>query len=452
MLDVAAHALSRFGLGARPGDRQEIESNPTSWVKSQLSGFADDSAATNGRPTTKEVAKLIFEVRQLQKAQSKGVMDVETQLRAARQKLTQTYLEDINARLRQGFETSTPVIERFVRFWSNHFSISAENNLVSPIIGAFEREVIRTHMNGNFYQLLLAAESHPAMVVYMNNEQSTGPNSFVGKQTALGLNENFAREIMELHTVGVNGGYDQQDVTSFAKILTGWTVEFSSPTTQGFGEFSFDKKRHEPGTQTVMGKHYSAQGSNQAKAVLRTLAKHPSTARFIATKLARHFVSDDPPESAVSKLEQVFLATGGDLPSLYRAVVDLPEAWIESGNKFRMPEDYLIAAGRAVGFPAAYEAFLYDIPAEMGQQTYASSGPNGWEDTASDWITGYGVLRRADVAVALATAKGGVEGFSLMKNLYGENLSRETEQSLRNTRNPVVGTALALASPEFLYY
>lgn len=452
MLDVAAHALSRFGLGARPGDRQEISKDPSSWVKSQLSSDADDSAATSGRPTTKEVGKLIFEIRQLQVIQSKGAMDVEVQLRETRRKLSQTYLDDINARLKQGFETSTPVIERFVRFWGNHFSISAENKTVAPLVGAFEREVIRENLNGNFYDLLLAAESHPAMIVYMNNEQSTGPNSLVGKRTGLGLNENFAREIMELHTIGVNGGYDQEDVTSFANILTGWSVAFKSPDSAGFGAFAFDKNRHEPGTQTVMGKRYSARGADQARAVLRTLAKHPSTARFLATKLARHFVSDEPPESAISALEQVFLNTGGDLPSLYRAIVDLPEAWAEGGTKFRMPEDYLIATGRAVGFPAAYEAFLYGIPAEMGQQTYASSGPNGWEDTANDWITGFGLLRRADVAVALAGQNSGIDASALMEDLHGDNLSPETRKSLRTTQNPVLGTALALSSPEFMYY
>jgi len=452
MLDVAAHALSRFGLGARPGDRQEIGKDPSSWVKDQLSGYADDSAATSDRPTTKEVAELIFEVRQLQVVQSKGTMDVLDQLQEARGKLTQTYLEDVNARLKQGFTTSTPVIERFVRFWSNHFAISAENTLVAPMVGAFEREVVRENLNGNFYDLLLAAERHPAMVVYMNNERSTGPNSLVGKRTGLGLNENFAREIMELHTIGVNGGYTQEDVTSFAKILTGWTVDFRSPSSAGFGGFMFDKNRHEPGAQTVMGKRYSARGANQAKAVLRTLARHPSTARFLASKLARHFVSDDPPESAISVLEQVFLNTGGDLPSLYRAIVDLPEAWAEAGSKFRMPEDYLIATGRAVGFPSAYEKFLYGIPAEMGQQTYAASGPNGWEDTASDWVTGFGLLRRADVAVALAAQNSDVNASSLMENLYGDNLSRHTKRSLDATQNAVLGTALALSSPEFMYY
>jgi len=452
MLDVAAHALSRFGLGARPGDRQEIGNDAVSWAKNQLSGYADDSTATEGRPTTKDVAKLIYDVRRLQLVQSKGTMDVEAQLQEARRKLTETYLGDISARLKQGFETSTPVIERFVRFWSNHFAISAENKLVAPLVGAFEREVVRKNLNGSFHDLLLAAESHPAMVVYMNNERSTGPNSLVGKRTGLGLNENFAREIMELHTIGVDGGYNQDDVTSFANILTGWTVEFRSPDTADFGEFTFDKNRHEPGAQTVMGKRYSARGVNQAKAVLRTLARHPSTARFLATKLARHFVSDDPPESAIRALEQVFINTGGDLPSLYRAIIDLPEAWTEAGAKFRMPEDYLIATGRAVGFPAAYETYLYGIPAEMGQQTYAASGPNGWEDTANDWITGFGMLRRADVAVALAGAANSGDASSLMENLYGDNLSAETRNALRAASNPVLSTALALASPEFMYY
>ena len=451
MFDMAAHALSRYGLGARPGDRLDIQIDPQGWVTDQLAASADDSAAVDDRPTTKEAITKIYALKALEAEKSMG-KDVLDQVREARNVLNETFLGDITARLEQGFTTTTPVNERLVRFWGNHFSISAENALISPAIGAFERDVIRSNLNGSFYDLLLAAESHPAMIVYLNNEQSTGPNSTAGSRRNRGLNENFSREIMELHTVGVNGGYDQADVTSFAKILTGWSVNFRLPDVAGFGEFEFDKSRHEPGAQWVMGKSYADTGEDQAKSVLQNLARHPATARFIATKLARHFVSDTPPESAIAKIEAVFLDTEGDLPSLYRAIAELPEAWAEAGTKFRLPEDYLIALGRAVGIPDTYKAYLHSIPAEMGQRTYAASRPNGWADSANDWLTGFGILRRADVAAAVTSVTSDIDGYGLMRDLYGDNLSRRTQNALLDAPHPRLTLALALASPELMYY
>ena len=194
------------------------------------------------------------------------------------------------------------VTTRLVMFWSNHFCVSANKGPVRGMAGAYEREAIRPHVLGRFVDMLLAVERHPAMLVYLDNHVSIGPNSRAGLNRGLGLNENLAREILELHTLGVGGGYTQEDVTNLARILTGWTVANLANPVGEPGRFFFAPARHEPGAWTVLGKRYGEAGMAAGEAVLRDLARHPATARHIARKLARHFVSAEPPAALVARL------------------------------------------------------------------------------------------------------------------------------------------------------
>ena len=229
-------------------------------------------------------------------------------------------------------------VERLVAFWSNHFCISATKGEPARIwAGSFEREAIRPHVLGRFADMLKAVEQHPAMLFFLDNQQSLGPDSRAGQNRKRGLNENLAREIMELHTLGVGGGYTQDDVTSLARIITGWTFAGPQGKLGAPGSFVFNANAHQPGPQLLLGKTYDDNGVAQGEAALADIARHPSTAKFIATKFARHFVADDPPPALVARLQDVFRKTDGDLKALAAALVDSDEAWQAPLTKMRTP-------------------------------------------------------------------------------------------------------------------
>ena len=221
--------------------------------------------------------------------------------------IQKTFRAEALARLQRGVIADCGFAERLVVFWSNHFCISAnKGGLARMWAGSFEREAIRPHVLGRFADMLKAVEQHPAMLFFLDNQQSLGPDSRAGINRKRGLNENLAREIMELHTLGVGGGYSQDDVTSLARIITGWTFAGRQGQLGAPGTFVFNANAHQPGAQRVMGKIYEANGVAQGEAVLADIARHPSTAKFIATKFARHFVADDPPPALVARLQDVF--------------------------------------------------------------------------------------------------------------------------------------------------
>ena len=212
MSKQAAIALSRFGLGARPGERSRIAADPRGWVTSLLRAPADDAAATAGRPDTIEISRGVAAWWRMKKRARAGE-DIDAQvIKAAGEAIKANSRQEILVHLRQAAVTDNPVNEKLVRFWANHFTVSSARSRVAPIVGAFEREAIRPHIGHRFEDLLLAAESHPAMILFLDNNKSLGPNSVAGKQRKSGINENLAREILELHTLGVDGGYTQQDV------------------------------------------------------------------------------------------------------------------------------------------------------------------------------------------------------------------------------------------------
>ena len=240
------------------------------------------------------------------------------------------YVGEVTARLRLAATTDRPFLERITQFWSNHFAVSVDKAIILGVAGSYEREAIRPNVLGSFQELLMAVERHPAMLLYLDNYRSVGPDSMLAVRAqeragkALGINENLAREIMELHTLGVDGGYTQADVTAFAKVITGWSIGAAGKGIQAGGvpgEFFFRTNIHEPGAQSILGRRYSQDGLGQGQSVLADLAHSPATARHIATQLARHFIADDPPPESVNALAQVFHHSGGDLPALYRALI-----------------------------------------------------------------------------------------------------------------------------------
>src|SRR5256885_1257107 len=228
----------------------------------------------------------------------------------------QNFFREARAHYEPAINADIGFVERLVWFWSNHFCVNADATVMA---GAYEREAIRPHVLGRFADMLLAAESHPAMLIYLDNAQSMGPNSVAGVNRDRGLNENLAREILELHTLGVRTVYTQEDVTSFAKVITGWTLLTTETNPHHGGEFLYHPRMHEPGAQTVLGKAYRDTGVEQGRAVFADLARHQATAKHIAGKLARHFIADDPPPPLVERLTQRFIETDGDLWQIAQA-------------------------------------------------------------------------------------------------------------------------------------
>ncbi|HEX5107727.1 MAG TPA: DUF1800 domain-containing protein [Vicinamibacterales bacterium] len=427
-MDATLRALNRFGLGARRDERSRV-SDPRGWLKAQLDGGAPSLRAPEGA-SPGEIGDALRALRMAGQGQ-------EQDRREARQRLVELSNKEMHAALEQRVTAERPFVERLVAFWSNHLCVSSGGKAqVAPLAGSYERDVIRTHVLGRFEDMVMASARHPAMLMYLDNFQSIGPNSRGardgrgGNGQRRGLNENYARELLELHTLGVNGGYTQQDVQELARILTGWTVSgIGGPgdrlqppgRTQGRRQqvqalrgrpaqgapigFVFQELLHEPGTKTVLGERYREAGIEEGEKVIRTLCHHPSTARFVAMKLVTHFVSDEPPAAAVDRVAKAFSSSGGDLEAVARALVDEPEAWREDARKFRTPQDWFVAVLRA--FDARdVKPNVPNLLRQLRQPLWSPASPQGFSDTLQDWADPDSLLNRGELARTLSGLAG----------------------------------------------
>lgn len=374
------------------------------------------------------------------------------------------YLAEAQARLRSAVESERPWIERLVHFWSNHFAVSADKLAVTGIAGAYEREAIRPHVLGSFTSMLLAVEQHPAMLLYLDNQRSIGPNSraaalrlrrhsTAGRQpTRADINENLAREALELHTLGVGSGYTQTDVTTFAKVLTGWSVSGGpGDDLANAGRFEFRASWHEPGEKTVFGVRYRQDGLEQGLAVLHTLARHPATATHIATKLARHFVADEPPPGLVARLAHAFLDSDGDLPTVYRALLESEQTWSTEVGKFKTPTDYIVSAYRALQVTDGDERRSFATFELLGQRPWSPGSPAGWPDRTEDWDGAAALYKRVEWAAALAARLGSRRvAADLAPAVLGRRLSERTRLAIGRADSATQALTLLLASPDFM--
>jgi uncharacterized protein (DUF1800 family) len=462
-------AANRFGLGARPGELPRIDRDPERWLIDQLD--ADPPARLRDLATSRDVLSQLQDgMREARDARRSQDTDAaQAAVRNARMISRDYYLEQAAARYEVAAITDAPFRERLVHFWSNHFAVSADKPPQPGLAGTLENEAIRPNIGGRFVDLLLAVEKHPAMLLYLDNATSMGPASRAAelgerRGRELGLNENLAREILELHTLGVDGGYTQQDVTSFAKVITGWSVaggpgigggagplaRMAAANEGPTGEFQFRPAMHEPGAKTVLGKTYREDGVAEGEKALRDLAAHPSTARFVATKLARHFAGDDPPAALVERLRATFATTGGDLDAVYRALVASPEPWSEPLAKFKTPQDFVISAYRALGQrpdePQRVIAFL-DL---LGQRPYTPGSPAGFPDVASHWDGGAALIKRIDWAAGVGRAVGDrANPEALAADVLGPVLTDHTRTAIARAASAAQGLTLLLAAPEF---
>ncbi|MFX1736132.1 DUF1800 domain-containing protein [Paraburkholderia sp. A1RI_3L] len=497
--DAAAIALNRFGLGARPGDAPPRE--PKAWLVEQLSAYQPMPAAWSGLPSSVALATDFAQRREQVAAARKaapvagasssraGTAAIQQSLarngtnatdatnppatapladrqqaeKALRADVVSTYRAAVNARVTSALVTPTPFVERLVHFWANHFAVSTEKPAVAVLAGAFEAEAIRPHVLGRFEDMLVAVERHPAMQVFLDQTRSVGPDSLAAMRADArdpthkrGLNENLAREIMELHTLGVRSGYTQQDVTEFARALTGWSVAGARQNPRMApaqpGTFVFRTALHEPGTRTVMGRSYSEPGEQQALAILHDLAASPATARHIAGKLARHFVADNPPPAVVDRLANAFMQSGGDLPTVYRALIDSPEAWSRHAAKFKSPWEWTVSAMRGLGWQDLGAFQAAPLLTQLGEPVWRPGSPAGYDDIAASWAAPDALVRRVEAAqrfAAHASPDLDLDPRTLGQQLFAGTLSEPTALAVSRAESTSTAIALLLVSPDF---
>jgi uncharacterized protein (DUF1800 family) len=471
----AALALHRFGFGPRPGSIAAIASDPRGALLADLDRpNAGQVPATTGLLTSGAANRAAFEffaernakarVARLREEEAKrvaaesgmaGAMEAKAEMAPppaapaantppAETVPQQIFFAEAKAHFDAAISAEIGFAERLVWFWSNHFCVNADDTVMA---GGYEREAIRPHVLGHFVELLQAAEGHPAMLLYLTNTLSMGPNSVAGINRTRGLNENLAREILELHTLGVRTGYTQEDVTSFAKVITGWTILPTDTNPDHGGEFVFNRRLHEPGPQTVIGKAYRDTGIEQGHAVLADLARHPATATHIATKLARHFVADDPPPALVARLAQRFTETEGDLWEVSKALVTAPESWSEERVKIKRPSEWQVALLRAARFTGDVRAIAFGMN-RLGEPLWRPPAPRGFSDDNATWLDG--LAHRLDIANNFAQRNGErLDAGAMLETALGPLASEETRRAVARAESKPQALTLVLMAPEF---
>jgi uncharacterized protein (DUF1800 family) len=484
---MAAIAATRFGLGAKPGEIETARGDPKGYLKTQIRALGADipglanPAATQRLSEFREAQQERRELRaekaaDMRAAQAPGDAaqpspDMKAQAAVLRQQQVGRVVRDdvagdFTARAQLASTTDAAFRERWATFWANHFTVSATKQITATIIGPFEDEAIRPHVFGRFLDLLGAVETHPAMLTYLDQIQSIGPHSEAAEfqrrprrdafgglaqpavQRTVGLNENLAREIMELHTVGVNGGYTQADVTEFARAMTG--ISIGGPRDANYGTPVFRTQAHEPGARKIMGVSYAPAGKEQTAAILTDLAAKPQTARFVCAKIARHFVADDPSPALVARLEAAWTSSHGDLARVAEALIEAPEAWEPKPAKFKTPYEFIVSSYRAAGTQPMDFQQLGPILTGLGQKPFSAPSPKGWPEDAQSWAAPDAIVKRLQFAQGFSqTAVRDRDPKGLAAQALGERLGSETAKAIARAETRPEGFALLLMSPEF---
>ncbi|MCK1301903.1 DUF1800 family protein [Bradyrhizobium sp. 24] len=472
----AVLALHRFGMGPRPGSIAALGTDPRGALIAELdrplvlnAAASLPSSAKAYRTVADANARRAARAKQAQQQAKKQQVaatpttsedqtqgqgaDKDAAEMAAKQAAEAVpdpgrpiYLQEAKLRTEAALAADIGFAERLVWFWSNHFCISA--NKIQSMSGAYEREAVRANTLGRFVDLLLAVEGHPAMLFYLDNLGSMGANSIAGINRSRGLNENIAREIMELHTLGVRAGYTQDDVISFANVLTGWTLVPPGDNPEHGGEFTFNPRLHEPGGQIVLGKRYEQEDVEQGRAVLRDLAAHPATATHVATKLARHFVADEPPPVLIEQMAKIFRDAEGDLKQVAIAMVSSDEAWRGPPSKLKRPSEWGVGMVRATGITTVDPVRFTGGQELLGEGLWRPSAPKGYPEDEASWIDGIG--RRLDIANNFAeriatTADPQV----IIEDVFASEISAEVKQAVGRAESRQQALALLFMSADF---
>ncbi|MDA9404622.1 DUF1800 domain-containing protein [Bradyrhizobium sp. CCBAU 45389] len=476
----AVLALHRFGMGPRPGSIAAMGTDPRGALIAELdrpltltaaavlptSAKAFRTVADANARRTARVKQAQQQAKKQQMAAAQAMSEDQAQAQgqgqaqdkdaaemAAKQAAEAVpdpgrpmYLQESKLRTEAALAADIGFAERLVWFWSNHFCVSA--NKIQSMSGAYEREAVRANALGHFVDLLLAVEGHPAMLFYLDNLESMGANSIAGINRSRGLNENIAREIMELHTLGVRTGYTQDDVISFANVMTGWTLVPPGADPQHGGEFTFNPRLHEPGGQTVLGKRYEQEDAEQGRAVLRDLAAHPATSTHVATKLARHFVADEPPPALIEQMARTFRDTEGDLKQVAIAMVSSDEAWRGPPSKLKRPGEWVAGMVRATGITTVDPVRYTGGQELLGEALWRPSAPKGYPDDEASWIDGVG--RRLDIANNFAERITGMaDPQVIIEDVFASEIAQEVKQAVGRAESRQQALALLFMSADF---
>jgi uncharacterized protein (DUF1800 family) len=441
---IASH---RFGF-SEPS-QLPLQADPRAWVLEQFkrptvfdaSGLIDSVQA---QVLTRYVLKAAQVAKQPES--EKELKDELGPMAAYRKEVRQTNIQSLLRRWQHTVQTPSPVAERWVQFWSNHFCVSATKATTRALVWPHEYEAIRPHAFGRYKDLLRAATLHPAMLLYLDNAQSTGPQSKSGTRLKKGLNENLARELLELHTLGVDAGYTQQDVTQTAMLLTGWTVN-----QQTGGKTAFVPALHQPGKKVILGKTYR-EGPEALDALFTDLSRHPACPNYIASKLCRHFVTDDPSSVLIHAVARGFNESDGDLVHTANVLFGHDIAWAPNNPpKFKRPEELVISAHRMLRLPVRAIQQNVDAIQAMGQSLGRAPSPQGWPDRTIDWLSPDALLKRVQWADRFGEAnRESADSRNMMRLAFAQDLSTNTAQAIERAESGAQALALALASPEFL--
>jgi uncharacterized protein (DUF1800 family) len=490
---AAAHALNRLGFGPRPGDLATVAQDPQAWIEQQLrpemlplpagltaklkeSRFIDADPIGVLREFTELVRQNNLTVAVAQTMQiGDGQMQLDAGRTAQRAQATPlgSYLRAwqvpaYESRLFRALESPRQLEEVMVDFWFNHFNVYQAKNFTRVLVGHYEQYAIRPFALGRFRDLLGATARHPAMLYYLDNWASVGPQ---GEARGRGLNENYARELMELHTLGVDGGYTQRDVTQLARMLTGWTLVPPRPQRAGLAPavrvvppgrsddipgFWFNERVHDAGEKTWLGQRVAPRGMAEGNFALDVLAQHPATARHISFKLAQYFVSDQPDPALVDRLAAVFLAEDGQIVPVLRSLFRSDAFWASDNiaAKFKTPYHYALSALRAGGYGVTNVLPLAGNLAAQGMPLFGCPTPDGYKNTEAAWLNPDGMSKRLDFASQVANGRVGPErlsgglGAALLMEQLGPMLTPATRSLVaQNQDSPAVAVAMVLASP-----
>lgn len=473
---LAVIAVNRFGLGARPGELVQAAKDPQLWLKNQMvspqfdpqladtkTAFEKFSAHRKIRGQQKKIAKaqvqsMILEPSTVDQSTSMQVMKKNKAMAGGQTRyaklMRQTQKNLLMSGLWESIETTQPFSMRLLDFFSNHFSVSTSTAQLKVVAPLLEREAIAPYLFGHFEDMLIAVIKHPAMLMYLDNTRSTGPHSKAGRYNKKrGINENLAREIFELHTLGVDGGYHIGDIQELAKALTGWSVSY--PADQQQEGFVFRENLHEPGTRIILAKRYRHEDQRQVEAILKSLARHPSTAKFLSYKLASHFISDQPAPALVAAMATRWQDTNGNLSAVMTTLIEHKGSWQPERQKFKTPREFMVSTLRSIGLEQkSARGFLTGLVyhlTEMGQAPFSAGSPAGYSTYAEDWSGSDALIKRIDWVNRLVTVspKSLLSAVDLAQQLFAGDISERTLKVLKGAETAQQAYTLLFMSPEF---
>jgi len=478
------HVLNRLGYGPAPGDLEKVRAMG-------VEKYIEDQLTPQSIPEPESLRRELDSLDTLRMdpvelfreygppRPGRGRKPDPEAIKAARERTRVIMQQAVEARLWRATQSPRQLQELMTDFWYNHFNVFAGKGLDHLWAGAYEEQAIRPYALGRFRDLLGATAHHPAMLFYLDNWQNTAPDSPGARGKLNGLNENYARELMELHTLGVDGGYTQQDVIALARIFTGWGLGRPRGKDSRGGLY-FDPKRHDYSDKIFLGQTIRGSGEDEGEQALDILAHSPATARHIGYELAQYFVADDPPPALVQRLSQRFLGTDGDIRAVLDTLFHSPEFWDRKyyGNKFKTPYQYLVSAVRASGVDLVNIRPLYGMLFQLGMPLYACLTPDGYKNTSAAWLNPDAMTRRISFATALASGRlplaqpaennvgparkmdreerGPVRRVepvddARLTDTLGNALSAPTRAAIKETPPPL-RAALILGSPEFMQH